>query len=219
MKKLDVANLSGRSLSDQVFEEIQNSILNGELSPGDPLPEIRISEELGVSRTPVREAIGKLELEGLVKSIPNRGALVVGISQKDIDDIYTIRMYIEGLSAKWAAQNINDGQLEQLRSVVELQEFYVHKKDFWQVWQLDSRFHQLLYEASGSHIMKHMLSDLHHFVQRIREISIKKPGRAVPSVREHHNILDAIAAHDGELAEKLTYEHIHNAHENIQKGE
>lgn len=217
MKKLDITNLSSRSLSERVFEEIQNSILNGELTPGEPLPEIKLSEELGVSRTPVREAIGKLELEGLVKSIPNRGTLVIGISEKDIDDIYMIRMYIEGLAAKWASQNVTDQQLEQLRGIVELEEFYVNKKDIWQVWQLDSKFHQLLYEASGSHILKHMLSDLHHFIQRIREISIRKPGRAGPSVTEHRNILEAIEKHDGELAEKLTYEHIRNAHQNIQK--
>ncbi|MFT8887386.1 MAG: GntR family transcriptional regulator [Ethanoligenens sp.] len=218
MKKLDTSNLSRHSLSERVFEEIQESILNGALSPGDPLPEIKLSEELGVSRTPVREALGKLELEGLVKSIPNRGTLVIGISEKDIDDIYTIRMYVEGLAAKWAAQHIADEQLNQLRSIVELQEFYVEKKDFLQVWQLDSRFHQLLYKASGSHVLRHTLSNLHRYIQRVRELSIKKPGRAIPSVREHRNILESIIKQDGELAEKLTFEHIRNAHQNIQKG-
>jgi len=112
MKKLDTASMNRTLLSERVFEEIQNSILNGDLAPGDPLPEIKLSEELGVSRTPVREAIGKLELEGLVRTIPNRGAMVVGISEKDIDDIFTIRMYVEGLAARWAAQYITEPQLE-----------------------------------------------------------------------------------------------------------
>lgn len=218
MKKLDTSNLNRSLLSERVFEEIQESILNGDFAPGDPLPEIKLSEQLGVSRTPVREAIGKLELEGLVKSIPNRGTLVIGISEKDIDDIYTIRMYVEGLAAKWAAQHITDEQLEQMRSIVELQEFYVEKKDILQVWQLDSRFHQLLYKASGSHVLRHTLSNLHRYIQRVRELSIKKPGRAIPSVCEHRSILEAIEKHDGELAEKLTSEHIRNAHQNIQKG-
>ena len=217
MRKLDTSNLSRSSLSEQVFEEIQDSILNGDFAPGDPLPEIKLSEELGVSRTPVREAIGKLELEGLVRAIPNRGTLVIGISGKDIDDIYTIRMYVEGLAAKWAAEHITDQQLEELRSVVELQEFYVEKRDFLQVWQLDSRFHCLLYDASGSPVLKQILSNLHHYIQRVRERSINRPGRAIPSVQEHRSILEAIEQHDGELAEKLSCEHICNAHQSIRK--
>ncbi len=218
MKKLDTSGLNRSSLSERVFEEIEESILNGELAPGDSLPEIKLSEELGVSRTPVREAIGKLELEGLVKTIPNRGTVAVGISEKDIDDIYTIRMYVEGLAAKWAAQHITEEQLDEMRTVVELQEFYVGKRDFLQIWQLDSRFHSLLYKASGSHALRQILSNLHHYIQRVRELSIKKPGRAIPSVQEHRNILEAIEKRDGELAEKLTAEHIRNAHRNIETG-
>lgn len=217
MKKLDTSNLSRSSLAEQVYEEIQNNILNGDLAPGDPLPEIRLSEELGVSRTPVREAIAKLEMEGLVKTIPNRGALVVGISEKDIDDIYIIRMLVEGLAAKWAAQDITADQLEELRSIVELQEFYVEKGEPLQICQLDSRFHKLLYQASGSHVLKQVLSTLHHYIQRARELSVEKPERAVPSVGEHRSILEAIERHDGALAEKLTSEHIHNAHQSIQE--
>lgn len=217
MKKLDTANMSRTLLSERVFEELQNSILNGDLAPGDPLPEIRLSEEMGVSRTPVREAIGKLELEGLVRTIPNRGTMVVGISEKDIDDIFTIRMYVEGLAARWAAQYVTEQQLEEMRSIVDLQAFYVEKEDFLQIWQLDSRFHSLLYNASGSPVLKQVLSSLHHYIQRVRELSIMRPGRAVSSVQEHQNILSAIEGHNGELAEKLTCEHIRNAHQNIQK--
>lgn len=218
MKKLDTSNISRSLLSERVYEAIEESILDGDLAPGDPLPEIRISEELGVSRTPVREAIGKLELEGLVKSIPNRGSLVVGISEKDIDDIYTLRMHIEGLAAKWAAEHSTDEQLEQLRGIVELQEFYVQRGGALQVWQLDTRFHKLLYQSSGSHVLQQTLSNFHHYIQRARELSIKKPGRAVPSVQEHRAIMEAIERHDSAAAERLTAEHIRNAHENILKG-
>lgn len=215
MKKLDTSDIKQASLSEQVFEEIQNSILNGELKPGDPLPEIKISEELGVSRTPVREALRKLELEGLVKTIPNRGTLVVGISEKDIEDIYIIREYIEGLAAKWAAKYMTGEQLEEMQGIVELQEFYANKNDYFQVWQLDSRFHYKLYQASGSRVLKQTLTSMHHYIQRARELSVSREGRAVTSVQEHKNILDAIAKRDGELAEKLAVEHIFKAHRNI----
>jgi DNA-binding GntR family transcriptional regulator len=217
LKKLDTSKNNHWSLTEQVFETLQESILNGELKPGDPLPEIRLSEELGVSRTPVREALRKLELEGLVKTIPNRGTFVVGISEKDIEDIYTIRMYIEGLAAKWAAANITDELLEEMRSIVELQKFYAEKNDPFQVWQLDSRFHYILYQASGSRVLKQTLTSMHHYIQRTRELSISRLGRAATTVQEHLNIFNAIEQHDGELAEKLTFEHIFNAYENIKK--
>jgi len=217
LKKLDASKANHWSLSEQGFEEIQENILNGELKPGAPLPEIRLSEELGVSRTPVREALRKLELEGLVKTIPNRGTFVVGISEKDIEDIYTIRMYIEGLAAKWAAAHITEELLEEMRSIAELQKFYAEKNDPFQVWQLDSRFHYILYQASGSRVLKQTLTNMHHYIQRTREFSISRLGRAVTTVQEHLNMLNAIEKHDGELAEKLTFEHIFNAYQNIKK--
>lgn len=216
MKKLDSSNLNRSSLSERVFEEIEESILNGVLKPGDSLPEIKLSEELGVSRTPVREAIRKLELEGLVKTIPNRGTLVVGISEKDNDDIYTIRMYVEGLAAKWAATYITADQLEEMRDIIELQAFYAEKRDYIQVWQLDTSFHSKLYQASGSRVLKQVLSNLHHYIQRVRESSLYKGDRVALTVEEHRKLLEAIEKHDGELAERLAFEHICNAHQNIQ---
>jgi len=95
-----------RSLREKVFYQIQNDILNGVYQPGDSLTEKKLCDELGVSRTPVREAIRQLELVELVRSIPNKGVIVTGISEKDIEEIYVIRMMIEGLASRWAAENI-----------------------------------------------------------------------------------------------------------------
>lgn len=217
MKKLDASKFGSSSLTDQVFEELQNDILNGVLVAGEALTENRISETLGVSRTPVREAIRKLELEGLVETIPNKGAVVVGIKDKDIEDIYTIRMYIEGLAAKWSAQHITDEELRELRNIVELQEFYAARNDYPQIWQLDTRFHQMMYDSCNSAILKNTLSNFHHFIQKARELSIKKPGRVLPSVQEHRAILEALQKHDAELAEKLTFAHICNAKDNLER--
>jgi DNA-binding GntR family transcriptional regulator len=97
---------AANSLGTRVFKQLQNDIINGEYQPGDYLTETKLSEELGVSRTPIREALKQLELEGLVKSTPGRGVTVQGISTKDIEDIYTIRMMIEGLAARWATEKI-----------------------------------------------------------------------------------------------------------------
>lgn len=217
LKKIDLQKVNNNSLAGQVFKALQNDILNGVLAPGDALTEQKICDGLGVSRTPVREAISKLELEGLVRTVQNKGAVVVGICEKDISDIYTIRMYIEGLAARWSAANITQEQLDSLRNIVELQEFYAGRGDMMQVWQLDTRFHELIYESGRSNVLQSTLSNFHRYIQKARELSIKKPGRAVSSVQEHRAILGAIEQHDEALAERLMTEHIANAKNNLAK--
>ena len=103
-----------RSLRIRVFNAIENAILDGEYKDGDSLNELRLSKELGVSRTPVREALMQLELEGLVRNIPNKGAVVVGVTEQDTHDIYEIRIRIEGLAARLCAENITDDELHAL---------------------------------------------------------------------------------------------------------
>jgi DNA-binding GntR family transcriptional regulator len=174
LKRVGSEKINDNSLAGQVFKALQNDILNGVLAPGDALTEQKLCDELGVSRTPVREALSKLELERLVRTVPNRGAVVVGITEKDIADIYTIRMYIEGLAARWSAENITDAQLGTLRSIVELQEFYAERGDMMQIWQLDTRFHELIYESCSSGVLQVTLSNFHRYIQKARELSIKK---------------------------------------------
>ena len=212
----DVDTQTG-SLRGKVFIQLQNDILNGLYQPGDNLIETKLSEELGVSRTPVREAIRQLELEGLVQSIPNKGAIVKGISAQDIEDIYTIRMLIEGLAARWAAEKINDEELKELREAVDLEEFYTLKNDVSHLLLFDSRFHDIIFKASKSKPLMHTLSTFHHYVQRARNISLNNPERARLVLEEHKAILQAIMEHDAEKAEKLTTLHVRNASLNLLK--
>ena len=209
MKKFN-ESLGGNPLRKHVYKEIEKAILDGVFEPGYSLTEGKLSAELGVSRTPVREALMQLELEGLVKNIPNKGAVVVGVTSQDIDDIYTIRTRIEGLAARRCAQNIGDDELEELRQVVELQEYFVTKQDFLQVWHLDSRFHEMIYDACRSRPLKQILSLLHNYIQKAREYSVKS-GRAQASAQEHRAILDAIENHDLDGAEKAMALHVNNA--------
>jgi DNA-binding GntR family transcriptional regulator len=150
-----------------------------------------------------------------VKTVPNKGAVVVGVSAKDILDIYTIRMRIESLASRWAATNIMDSELDALREVVELQTFYVSRGDAMQVWNLDTRFHEIIFEACRSRPLRHTLSGFHHYIQKAREMSFKTAGRAALSVEEHRAILDAITAHDPDAAERLTALHIEHARKNV----
>lgn len=203
-------NLSGR-----VFHKIREDILAGKYLPNDELREKAIADELGVSRTPVREAIRQLELEGLVTIIPNKGALVVGISKKDIQDIYEIRSKLEGLCARWATRNMTAEQLDELDENIYLSEFHIQKQHFEQVLELDNRFHENLYRASNSKMLDHVLSDFHHYVERVRKITLSKPKRAEKSIEEHKKILEAIRNRDEQKAEQLANEHIMNTIQNM----
>ena len=199
------------SLRGRVFSQLQNDILNGKYQPGDSLIETKISEEIGVSRTPVREAIRQLELEGLVQSVPNKGTIVKGISLQDIEDIYTIRMMIEGLAARWATEKITPPELAELKETFELEEFYTPKNNADCLLKFDSRFHDIIYKASKSRPLMHTLSTFHHYVQRARIVSLSSPGRPQKVLEEHRAILGAIEDGDAGRAEKLITEHVKNA--------
>lgn len=208
------------SLGGRVFQKIREDILNGKYKENDELRENTIGKELGVSRTPVREALRQLELEGLVTIIPNRGAYVTGISHKDIWDIYVIRSMLEGLCARWAAENITDAQLDELEETILLSEFQMKKESGFsaeQVAALDGRFHSILYEASGSRILDHVLTDFHNYVQTARRSSVVSEDRARKSIREHRQILRAIKDRDEEMAEQLANEHIMHVMQNLKK--
>jgi len=215
MNNTDSMKSDAYGLRRRVFDLIEEAVLNGTYKPGDSLTESRLAAELGVSRTPVREALTRLEQEGLVRLVPNKGALVTGISPKDIQDIYTIRIMIEGLAARWAAEQISDEELKQLQEAIELEEFYTLKNDLEHLLQLDSRFHQIMYAASKSRPLMYMLKTFHQYIQHARSLSLETPGRAYKALQEHKAILQAIREHDGRRAEDLTAEHIRRASENL----
>lgn len=199
----------------RVFNHLENAILDGKYKDNESLNELKISQELNVSRTPVREAIMQLELEGLVKNIPNKGAIVIGISEKDIEDIYAIRIRVEGLASRLSAQNINKEELLALEQIADLQEFFLIKNDIAQLEELDSKFHTIIYESSRSRPLRFMLSTFHNYIKHARGISFQAEGRAINSINEHRKILNAISCANIELAEEVTAEHITNAKESL----
>lgn len=205
-----------KSLRGQVFDKIRSDILNGKYKRGEELVESSIGKELGISRTPVREAIRQLELEGLVQLVPNKGAFVTGISEKDVRDIYLIRARLEGLAARMAAKNITPELLDAMEETVVLSAYHAKKEHYEQVCEMDSKFHKLLYKASGSRILEHTLTDFHQYVQRVRMASIMKKRRMEKSNDEHDAILTAIREHDEEKAELVATRHISNTVENLK---
>lgn len=207
-----------QSLRGKVFQRLREDILSGVYQENDELREVSIGEELGVSRTPVREALRQLELEGLVTIVPNKGAYVKGITKKDVHDIYKIRSLLEGLCTRWATEHITDQQIEELEEIVLLSEFHLKKQGQGkakQVSDLDGKFHKVLYEASNSRILEHVLSDFHKYVKMARTMSVGEKERAEKSIDEHRAILEAIRKKDANLAEQLANQHIMNVMENL----
>lgn len=203
------------SLGDQVFVRLREEILTGKRDRGEELTEVSVGTDYGVSRTPVREALRRLELEGLVEIIPNKGAFVTGISPDDVRDIYSIRSKLEGLCARWAAKRITKEQLEEMEETAFLSEYHAKKDHYDQVTELDSKFHNLLYKACGSKILAHSLSDYHQYVKMVRKISVATRLRSQKSNEEHHRLLDALREHDEDKAEKLATQHIINTIQNL----
>lgn len=205
------------SLRGRVFQTIREKILAGEYKHGEELKEMALASELGVSRTPVREALRQMELEGLVKIIPNKGASVIGITAKDMEDIYSMRSLLEGLCANLAAQRINEEQINKLEEIAYLTDFHVKKGNLEKLYELDNQFHEVMYEASGSRMIKHVLSDFHHYVERVRKASLQSPGRSELFNEEHKAILEAIREKDGIKAEQLANAHMQNTIANISE--
>lgn len=207
------------SLSGRVFYRLRDDILNGRYKENDELRETAIGKELGVSRTPVREALRQLELEGLVRIVPNKGAYVTGISIKDVRDIYIIRSKLEGVCARWATEYITPEQIDRMEEIILLSEYHSQKEaeESKQVTALDGKFHDILYEASNSRILEHMLSDFHRYVQMARKTSVTSKQRAKKSVEEHRAILEAIKQKDADEAEHLANAHMLRVMEHLHK--
>ncbi len=206
------------SLRGRVYSRIREDILDGRYKNGDELREIAIGQELGVSRTPVREAFRQLELEGLIKIIPNKGAYVTGITVKDVKDIYMIRSKLEGLAARWAVENITDEQMNELEENIYLSEFHASKGHYEQMSELDNRFHEILYEACNSKMLEQQLREYHEYVLRVRRKTLSQNKRGNASTEEHKKIMEAIKAGDADAAEEAANAHIVNAYENMVRN-
>ena len=196
-----------QSLTAKVYTHIRDDIIEGRYKTGDYLVETKLAEELDVSRTPIREALKQLELEDLVVSIPNRGMMVQGMSSHDIDDIFTVRHLLEGQAAYWAAERIDASNLARLTEIVELMEMYTRKNDAANLARLDTEFHDVIFSASDSRILRHILTSLHQNTRRVRRTSLTVPERPTQSLAEHRAIFEAIE-HIGPKMRKCAWNRI-----------
>ena len=198
------------SLADQVFEKLENDIIQGVYPRGEILTELKLVDQLGVSRTPIRDALRRLEQERLIEDT-GKGSRVVGITEEDLEDIMNIRQRIEGLAAYYAAKNMTPEGLAELTHIVDLQDFYYDKGDAEQLRQVDEQFHDLICYLSKRTVIMDTLIPLHRKTRRYRRISMEDWSRTVNTRKEHKAIFDAMASGDADLAESLMAKHIENA--------
>ncbi len=204
------------SLADQVFERLETDLLIGKYQRGEYLTELALVEDLGVSRTPIREALRRLEQEHVIE-ISSRGILVLGVTTEDLADIYAMRLEVEPMVAARAATAATDEEIAELREAVELQQYYVGRHDSDHIKYMDSRFHELLYRASHSTVFYDALLPLHKKVQKYRKASVENESRADKSFEEHSAILAAIEKRDADAAFAAMRAHVENAKKHIVK--
>jgi len=206
------------SLADQVFEKLENDIIQGVYARGELLTELKLVEQLGVSRTPIREALRRLEQERLIGDT-GKGSRVLGITMEDLEDIMNIRQRIEGLAAYYATVNLTEDGLKELTHIVDLQEFYFSKQDKEHLRQVDDAFHDMICELSKRSVISDTLIPLMRKTRRYRRVAIDNWERTTNTMNEHKAIFQAIASGDAKLAEELTTKHIIHAKEHMIGGQ
>lgn len=198
------------TMREEVFQQLRERILLGYYAKGTALTESRVSQELGVSRTPIREAFSQLLLDGLVTASPNKSIIVQGFDEQDILDLYEVRSRIETLAADRAANQMTDEQRLALQDVYarEVADTDNPASKVSHLQSLDAGFHDLIFQGSGSKILRNMLTAINHYTRSARLVSLTMPGRSRNVLQEHARVLDAILHRDGAEAHEQMRIHI-----------
>lgn len=210
MKKLTFDLNEYLPLRDLVFNALRDAILKGELIPGERLLENKLAERMGVSRTPIREAIRKLELEGLVTMIPRKGAEVSKITKKDIKDVLEVRAALESLAVRLACDKIDKDRIELLLKLKEDFKLAAKRKDIDQIIQKDVEFHDAIFAATGNEKLIQILDNLRKQIYRFRVKYIQEMEDYQVLVDEHEEIVESIINSNHDKAEEIAKKHISN---------
>lgn len=203
-------------LRDVVFNTLREAILKGDLKPGERLMELQLASKLGVSRTPIREAIRMLEQEGLAVTTPRKGAEVAKMTLKDMEDVLEIRDALDELAVRIACQKITDEQLKQLEDVKELFEKNTQTNNVKNIAEADVSFHDVIYEATGNPKLVTLLNNLREQVYRYRVEYIKDPKNYPTLIAEHEAILESLKNRDVKNAVEAMHVHVANQAEAVK---
>ena len=202
-------------LRDVVFNTLRESILKGEMKPGERLMEIHLADKLGVSRTPIREAIRKLELEGLVTMIPRRGAEVAQISPKGLQDVLEVRQALDALAMELACERITQEEIRRLRHACDRFREVTRTRDAVQIAQADVELHDIIVQAGGNERLAQMVGNLSHQMYRYRLEYIKDISQHGRLIEEHEEIFRCVSTRDREAGARAIKMHIYNQEQSI----
>lgn len=197
-------------LRDVVFNTLRQAILRGELKPGERLMEIQLANKLGVSRTPIREALRKLELEGLVNMVPRKGAEVADITEKSLRDVLEVRKALEELSVQLACEKITEEEIEELKRVAERFKDTLDDQDVTKIAEAGVAFHDVIYTATDNQKLILLLNNLREQMYRYRVEYLKKEEAYPQLIAEHEELIDNISKRNKEEATRIMCEHIDN---------
>jgi DNA-binding GntR family transcriptional regulator len=197
-----------QTLREKILESIRDAILKGSLKPGERVSEPELAERFGISRTPIREAFRQLESEGYLVVIPRKGAVVASLSERDVEEFYSIKSILEGYAARMAAERMAPRDIERLVAINEKLEQIAAAGDIKTFFRVHNEFHELFIKAAGNDKLGELINQLVLKFNRLRLASLAQPGRMEISVQEHRKIIEAFRNHDGELADNLVR---HNA--------
>jgi len=202
-------------LSQKVYRALKTEIIKGSLKPGNKLSEGKIAEQMGVSRTPVREALKELAAEGFVKMNPNQAVVVSNASVEDVQEVLQIRGVLEGLAARLATKMISEEEIKELEKYQKQMEYYTKKDDVLAFSEMDAEFHELILNVCGNNRLIQIRKNLSDQAHRYRIRSLSVPGRLKYSLKEHQEIVEALKRKNAEQADRLSQKHIENVLANI----
>ncbi len=208
MKKVSLEHAGHGSLGSKIFNILRDRILNEEYDKGQKLNEVALSKELHISRTPIREALKQLELEGLVRSEPNKGVFVIGFSHRDINDMLEIRYVLEGLAVELAIDRINAVQLDKIKEAYLAMEEASKIGNEEKFNDANIAFHESIYKGTQSQYFEQLLRDINYYIHVTSRHSIKQPNRLESAAVEHREIYEAILAGDKKRAVEKVKNHI-----------
>ncbi len=197
-------------LRDVVFNTLRQAILRGELQPGERLLEIHLANKLGVSRTPIREAMRKLELEGLVLMIPRKGAVVAEITEKSLRDVLEVRKALEELAVRLACEKIQDEEIEELKAAAKEFENALKSGDVTVFAEADVKFHDIIYRTTDNQRLIQLLYNLREQMYRYRVEYLKRKDSHEVLLAEHQRIIETIEKRDEKSAVEAVCTHIDN---------
>ena len=204
-------------LRDVVFQTLRTAILKGDLKPGERLMELQLAAKLGVSRTPIREAIRMLEQEGLARTIPRKGAEVAGMTEKDMEDVLQIRCVLEELAARLSCQNITDEEMRELKIAMVAFEEKTREGNVVELAKADVTFHDIIYRAADNPKLLVLLNNLREQMYRYRTEYMKDDRIHPVLIREHKEMVKALESRDQELVAREVRQHLRNQEEVMKK--